>query len=81
MPIIFRHGNLKFFFYSNEGDPREPMHVHARGPNGEAKIWIEPAIGIADSKGFNSHELTAILRQIIHHRARIERAWHGHFGN
>jgi hypothetical protein len=27
MPVVFRQGGFKFFFYSNEGDPREPMHV------------------------------------------------------
>jgi hypothetical protein len=81
MPVIFKYGNLKFFFYSNEGNPREPMHVHVRGPDGEAKIWIKPAIGIAESKGFNSRELNAILRQIIQNHARIAKAWYEHFGN
>ncbi|HMK89067.1 MAG TPA: DUF4160 domain-containing protein [Methylocystis sp.] len=28
MPVVFRQGACSFFFYSNEGDPREPMHVH-----------------------------------------------------
>ena len=28
MPIVFRSDGFKFFFYSNEGDPREPLHVH-----------------------------------------------------
>lgn len=28
MPVIFRHKSFRFFFYSNEGNPREAMHVH-----------------------------------------------------
>ena len=30
MPIVFRYHGYKFFFYSNEGDPREPVHIHVR---------------------------------------------------
>jgi hypothetical protein len=32
MPVILRIGSFRFFFYSNEGDPREPVHV----PSAEA---------------------------------------------
>ncbi|MFK3780059.1 DUF4160 domain-containing protein [Agrobacterium sp. NPDC089420] len=45
MPVVFRSGNLTFFFYSNEGDPREPVHIHVRKAGAEAKIWLEPATG------------------------------------
>ncbi|MBI5120299.1 MAG: DUF4160 domain-containing protein [Rhodospirillales bacterium] len=31
MPVIFRWNGIRFFFYSNEGNPREPMHIHAEG--------------------------------------------------
>ncbi|NLS04417.1 DUF4160 domain-containing protein [Rhizobium sp. P32RR-XVIII] len=81
MPVVFRHGSLKFFFYSNEGDPREPMHIHVRGPNGEAKVWIEPVVSLMDSKDFSRRELADIIRQVIKNRTAIERAWHEHFGN
>jgi hypothetical protein len=72
MPIVFKSGNLKFFFYSNEGDPRESMHIHVRGPDDEAKVWIKPAIGIATSKGFNTRELAGIVRDVIGNRSEIE---------
>ncbi|MFT0172652.1 DUF4160 domain-containing protein [Paraburkholderia mimosarum] len=29
MPVVFRYNGIRFFFYSNEGDPREPVHIHA----------------------------------------------------
>jgi len=40
MPIIFRHNKLAFLFYSNEGDPFEPLHVHARRGASIAKFRI-----------------------------------------
>ena len=81
MPVVFRSGNLKFYFYSNEGDPREPVHIHVRGPGTNAKIWLEPAIGVAQSEGFNSRELSAIIRLVIENHPLIRRAWHEHFGD
>ena len=41
MPTIFRHRGYRFFFFSNEGDPREPPHVHVGGGSDEAKFWVE----------------------------------------
>jgi len=38
MPVVFRYRSFRFFFYSNEGNPREAMHVHDRGSDGEAKF-------------------------------------------
>ncbi|WP_323073344.1 DUF4160 domain-containing protein [Mycetohabitans endofungorum] len=29
-----------FFFYSDEGTPREPLRVHARGNGNDAKFWL-----------------------------------------
>jgi Domain of unknown function (DUF4160) len=29
MPVVFRDGGLRYFFFSNEG--REPRHIHAKG--------------------------------------------------
>jgi len=28
VPVIFRSGGFRFFFYANEGTPREPVHIH-----------------------------------------------------
>lgn len=81
MPVVFREGGLRFFFYSNEGLPREPAHIHVKGRNCDAKIWIEPDISIADSYGFNSRELTDIIKIVTRNRDLIASAWHEHFGN
>lgn len=81
MPVVFRHQSRTFFFYSNEGDPREPIHIHVRGGGTIAKVWLEPLIGITESRGFNSRELSAILRLVAEHRHLIEKTWHEYFRN
>ena len=30
MPVVLRLEGFKFFFYSNEGNPQEPAHIHVR---------------------------------------------------
>jgi hypothetical protein len=81
MPTILRYEGFRVFFYSNEGDPREPIHVHVRRDGCEAKVWISPAIAIADSYGFNASILGKIVEMIVLHRDQIEHAWHEHFSN
>ena len=34
MPVVFRARGYRFFFYSNEGSPREPPDIHVEA--GEA---------------------------------------------
>ena len=46
MPQIFKIGSYIVYFWSNEGVPREPVHVHvAEGVPSEnsTKIWITKA--------------------------------------
>ncbi|CTQ33135.1 DUF4160 domain-containing protein [Jannaschia rubra] len=38
MPTLMRNGPLRVFFYSNEGDPRGPPHVHVIAGGDEAKF-------------------------------------------
>ena len=42
MPVVFRYKGFRFFFYANEGNPREPVHVHVRAGGSEVKLWLEP---------------------------------------
>ena len=80
MPTIFRYDGFRFFFYSNEGDPRELVHVHVRKGGGEAKFWVEPEISLALSAGFDARTLRAIGRIVEDNADRIKDAWHDHFG-
>lgn len=81
MPVVFREGGLRYFFFSNEGLPREPRHVHVKSGGNDAKVWLEPAVTIAESYGFNSVELARILRVALERREMIVRAWDEYFGN
>ena len=79
MPTIFRHDGFRFFFYSNEGDPREPLHVHVIKGDGEAKFWLSPMISVAESAGFDARTLRNLAVVIEANRSVIEKAWHDYF--
>lgn len=79
MPVVFRYGAFRVFFYSNEGIPREPIHVHVRQGDAEAKVWLDPEVAIAESRRFNARTLGEILELVSARRQQIEEAWHGHF--
>jgi hypothetical protein len=81
MPVALRRRGLNYFFYSNEGQPPEPPHVHVRGSGRDAKVWLEPEVSIADSYGFNPRELSAILETVEENRGLLLRAWYGYFGD
>lgn len=43
MPQLLRIGPYSIYFWSNEGDPLEPIHVHiseGRAKSTATKIWI-----------------------------------------
>jgi hypothetical protein len=79
MPTVFRQDGFRFFFYSNEGDPREPPHVHAMGAGGEAKFWIAPQVVLADSAGLDARTLRRLAGMVEARRTEIERMWHDYF--
>ncbi len=79
MPVVFRRDGFRFFFYSNEGNPREPVHVHVRKGNGMAKFWIAP-VALDASDGFDARTLRELTRMIEAEAALIERTWHDYFG-
>ena len=79
MPVLLRSGPYKVFFYSNEGTPREPKHVHVRTAGKEAKVWLNPGIELAANRGFNSKELADIISLVDSHKLAFEAAWDEHF--
>ena len=40
MPTVLRVGRYRFHFFSNEG--REPLHIHVKAGEDEAKFWLDP---------------------------------------
>ncbi|MGP0061384.1 MAG: DUF4160 domain-containing protein [Beijerinckiaceae bacterium] len=80
MPVVFRHKGFRFLFYSNEGDPREPMHIHAVKDGIAAKFWLLPQITVAYNDGFNARIVRELVETIEDHRNEIARAWDEFFG-
>ena len=42
MPSVLRADGYRFFFYSDEGNLREPPHIHAASGERAAEFWLEP---------------------------------------
>ncbi|MBE0534550.1 MAG: DUF4160 domain-containing protein [Phycisphaerae bacterium] len=79
MPTIFRYRGYRFFFFSNEGDPAEPLHVHVRKAEKVAKFWLEPQVIVAASYGMTSAELHTLTQVVAENRELIRSAWNEHF--
>jgi hypothetical protein len=81
MPLVFNFEGFRFFFFSNEGDPKEPAHIHVRKDRSLAKFWIFPEVRLADSYGFSARELNKISRIVDNRKTEIEEAWNEHFNS
>lgn len=79
MPLVFRWKGYRFHFFSNEGDPREPVHIHVTKDGADAKFWLHPEVNVAYNKGFNARELSVLSGMVGQRREDIERAWNEHF--
>jgi hypothetical protein len=80
MPVVFRSRGFRVFFYSNEGSPREPLHVHVERAGAEAKFWLRPQVRVAYNDGFDSKTLRGLIDLVEVNRERIEIAWRKFFG-
>lgn len=79
MPVVFRYKGFRFFFYSNEGSPREPIHVHVIGQGGEAKFWVAPVVSLATSDGLNAKTLRELEQAVEDNLDLIKGTWNGYF--
>jgi len=79
MPVVMRVAGFRLFFYANEGQPREPVHVHVERGDGEAKFWINPDVRVAYNDGMDAKALREALELVEANRERIEQAWHEFF--
>lgn len=55
------------------------MHIHVQGPDGEAKVWLEPKIELATSVDLRQHQLKALLNMVKEHQDEIRNTWKRHF--
>ena len=79
MPKIFEWRGYKFFFFSNEGDPLEPCHIHVRKGGNVAKFWIVPDVTLASSWGMTAKELNRLEVKVYEIKSLIEERWNEHF--
>ena len=66
MPQIFRIGPYSIYFWSNESDPLEPIHVHiseGRATSNATKIWITSTGKTVICNNY-SHIPTNILKKL-----------------
>ena len=80
MPTVFYERGFRFFFYSNEGSPREPIHIHVERDNLEAKFWLNPVVHVAYNDGYDARTLRQLTGIIEASKGRIEGAWNEFFG-
>lgn len=79
MPTVLRLEGFKFFFYSDEGDPREPPHIHVFKVGQEAKFWLTPEVKLARNDGYDAKTLRKVATLVTNHRNQLEKAWNEYF--
>lgn len=80
MPIVFCERGFRFFFYSNECSPREPVHIHVEKDGVEAKFWLNPVVALAYNDGYRTRTVRELRGIIEANRDLIERTWNEFFG-
>ncbi len=85
MPQIFKVESYSIYFWSNENNPIEPVHVHiseGRAAAGATKVWIT-SCGKALLANNNSqipiNDLRRLLRIIEANSDRILEKWYEQF--
>jgi len=79
MPKVFSWRGYRFHFFSNEGDPLEPCHIHVQKDKNRAKFWIEPYIYLEYNYGFTSQELNRFRKVIEENEELIRSKWDEYF--
>ncbi len=86
MPQLFRVGSYIIYFWSNEHDPLEPVHVHiAEGkatPNG-SKVWITSsghALKANNKANISERVFNKLVKMIEANSDVIIEQWKEHFG-
>lgn len=79
MPTVFTWNGYRFFFFSNEGTPREPKHIHVRKNEKIAKFWLEPDVKLAMSYDMPSAETGRLMMVVEEHAEKFRRKWDEYF--
>ncbi|MFI5042470.1 MAG: DUF4160 domain-containing protein [Acidimicrobiales bacterium] len=80
MPVIFRFGPYRFWFWANENvDVGEPPHVHVRSADGWAVFWLDP-VRLRTARGYTAGDIDRIRRIVVARRNEFRRRWFEFFG-
>lgn len=86
MPQIFKIGSYTIYFWMNEGDPLEPIHVHAAQgvPSQNAtKIWITKSgkcLLCNNNSRIPAKTLNIIMKVIDARSSTVINLWYSTFG-
>jgi hypothetical protein len=86
MPQIFRIGSYVVYFWANEGNPIEPIHVHVaegRAVPNATKIWITSkgkALLCNNNSKISDKILKNIIKAIEANSSLIIDMWNEQFG-
>jgi hypothetical protein len=75
-PTVFRWRGYRFYLFSRE---EARPHVHVQHATGEAKIWLDPTVEVAQNHGLSPQRLRTALRLAQENEDAIRRAWQQHF--
>ncbi|MCQ2595784.1 MAG: DUF4160 domain-containing protein [Treponemataceae bacterium] len=87
MPQVFKIGSYLIYFWTNEGKPVEPVHIHVTCGvpcENDTKIWITKAGGtiVAHNKSqIPAKKLTYIEKIIVSRKTEIIEKWKDYFGD
>lgn len=79
MPVVFRFEGFRFHFFSDEGNPREPIHIHVAIAGADAKFWLFPEVKLAYNHGYDARTIRRLQDIVTDHSDEIVEAWNGHF--
>lgn len=87
MPEIFKHLGYKIYFWSNEGEPLEPVHIHiSKGIQQKdgTKLWLlknGDTILVHNKGKVPDHEIRKIQKAIKKNKNLVISLWIAHFGS
>lgn len=86
MPQLFRFGEYVIYFWSNENNPLEPIHVHiskGKPSPGGTKIWITKTgrvLKANNNANIPNHILNSFMKMIEANSEEIIQKWKQQFG-
>jgi len=78
MPTVLTLLGMRFYYWSSE---HEPIHIHVKRGDAEARFRIEPDIELTANFGFKPHELALAEEVIKDNRVYMVEHWKLYFKN